>query len=334
MGSARPKIFIVEDESIVAFDIECRLKNNGYDVVGNANSHSELMERICVSKPDLVLMDIRIKGDIDGIECAKQIRSIFATPVVFLTAYSDKNTIERATKTGAFGYILKPFNEKSLVSNIEMALSSYGEEKKILRHRDSYSITLNQLNLGIFIFDKDGHITFCNLAGEALTGLDRNEILGKPIKTLLFDKTSEKAIDFEAVIREKVKLNLFDVTAKNYDLPNAVSFDLTISPIIQEGKAAGGMVVFQNFGTVIISNLAGKKKSESSSESDSSFLELFMCPWCKKWEDEDKNWNQIEEFITKNLSAELHHMSCPECSKQILRTIELIIRGDPIHRQN
>ncbi len=328
------KILIVEDESIIAFDIERCLKNNGYDVVGNAASHKETMDKVNSTKPDLVLMDIRIHGEFDGIDCAKQIRYIFETPVVFLTAHSDKNTIERATKTKAFGYVLKPFNERTLIANIEMALSNYGEELKILRTRENLSITLNRLNLGVIIFDRDGLITFMNMAIRALTGWDKSMVLGKPLKSLLFDKINDQEIEFESVIKEGIDLCLIDVIAHNSETPNSVSFDLTISPIVQGGEIDGGMMVFHNYGTVVNSYIGQIEKSENQVEGEKFIPVLVICPWCKKWKDEQSNWNQIEEFINKKTSAQLSHHACPECVKILIRNIQLKLEKHPGHRKN
>lgn len=334
MDQLKPKIFIVEDESIVAFDIECCLKKNGYNVVGSATSHVEIMEKVSKTKPDLVLMDIRIHGDIDGIECAKQLRNIFETPVVFLTAHSDNNTIERATKTRAFGYVLKPFNEKSLITNIEMALSNFTQELKVLQGREKFSIALDKLNLGVIIFDIDGKVNFINLSARALTGWDKNKVIGKPLESLLFDKSTGKQIDYKIVLKERVNLCLLDVVAQDSEMPHAVSLDLTIAPIFQAGNFDGGMVVFHDYKAVVHSALAGGIKNPAISGDNDHVAVLELCPWCKKWKDEEDNWNQIEEFLKAKVLARLHHTACPECVKLLIRNVKLKLEKDPRHRMN
>lgn len=334
MNPKKPKIFIVEDESIVAFDIECCLKKNGYDVVGIADSHVEIMEKVSQYKPDLVLMDIRIQGEFDGIDCAKQIRNIFETPVVFLTAHSDQNTIDRATKTKAYGYILKPFNEKSLVTNIQMALSNFLEEDKLIQTKNRFSITLDKLNLGVIIFSTAGIITFINLAARALTGWDSSKVIGESLKTLLFKKEKAKEIDFEIVIKERINLCMIDVVAQDNNMPNPVSFDITIAPIVQAGTVEGGMVVFHNYGTVISSAYRGREILRNQSGDNGGSVVLELCPWCKKWNDEDNNWNQIEEFLKMKISAELNHKACPGCVQSLIRNVNLKLDKDPVHRKN
>lgn len=119
---AEGRILIVEDEHIVAMGIKRMLKNLGYTVTGVASSGMDAISKAESTFPDLVLMDIMLKGELDGIEAAKEIKERFEVPVVYLTAYSDSNILERAKKTGPFGYIVKPFDEKDLHSNIEIAL--------------------------------------------------------------------------------------------------------------------------------------------------------------------------------------------------------------------
>jgi signal transduction histidine kinase/DNA-binding response OmpR family regulator len=118
----KEKILIVEDERVVAMDIQNRLKVLGYSVCGSASSGKDAVKKASELQPDLILMDIVLKGDLDGIDAAGQIRERFNIPVVYLTAFSDEKTLQRARLTGPYGYILKPFEDSELRSNIEIAL--------------------------------------------------------------------------------------------------------------------------------------------------------------------------------------------------------------------
>ncbi|AKB18549.1 MULTISPECIES: response regulator [unclassified Methanosarcina] len=129
---AKGRILIVEDEHIVAIGIKRMLKGLGYTVTGVASSGEDAISKAESTFPDLVLMDIMLKGELDGVEAAKEIKERFDVPVVYLTAYSDSNIVERVKKTGPFGYIVKPFDEKDLHSNIEIALHRYRKEKENL----------------------------------------------------------------------------------------------------------------------------------------------------------------------------------------------------------
>lgn len=127
---AEGRILIVEDEHIVAMGIKRMLKSLGYTVTGVASSGKDAISKAESTFPDLILMDIMLKGELDGVEAAKDIKERFDVPIVYLTAYSDSNILERVKKTGPSGYIVKPFDEKDLYSNIEIALHRSRKEKK------------------------------------------------------------------------------------------------------------------------------------------------------------------------------------------------------------
>ncbi|MEA1984154.1 MAG: response regulator [Euryarchaeota archaeon] len=122
------RILIVEDEAIVAMVVKKRLTNMGYIVSGVASTGKDAITKVEGTFPDLVLMDIMLKGDMDGIEAATEIRKRFSVPVVYLTAYSDEATLERAKLTEPYGYILKPFTEHDLSTNIEIAVHKHMRE--------------------------------------------------------------------------------------------------------------------------------------------------------------------------------------------------------------
>ncbi|GAB1544718.1 hypothetical protein NUACC21_73940 [Scytonema sp. NUACC21] len=125
-------ILVVEDEGIVAKDLQKRLVKLGYNVPALASSGEEAIHMAEDIHPDLILMDIRLKGNIDGVEAVQQIQSKFDVPIIYLTAYADDNTLERARLTEPFGYLLKPFKEKELHTTIEIALSKYKKEKQLI----------------------------------------------------------------------------------------------------------------------------------------------------------------------------------------------------------
>src|SRR5215471_20191411 len=117
---SQAQTLVVEDERIVARALQCELEHFGYQVSGIASSAKEAVEKAVDSRPDLVLMDIHLKGDEDGIEAARKIQSRCRIPVVYLSAFSDSATVARAADTQAFGYLLKPYEERELQTTIEM----------------------------------------------------------------------------------------------------------------------------------------------------------------------------------------------------------------------
>ncbi|MHC1742547.1 MAG: PAS domain S-box protein [Syntrophobacteraceae bacterium] len=139
------RILIVEDEAVVALDIEERLIGLGCAIAGHAVSGGKALELAEALSPDLVLMDIRLKGDMDGIATAMEMRLRFRLPVVFLTAYSEDRTLQRAKTAEPFGYLLKPFNDRELKSTIEMALHKHGVDERLMQLNRLFD-TLSQVN--------------------------------------------------------------------------------------------------------------------------------------------------------------------------------------------
>jgi two-component system, response regulator PdtaR len=133
------KILIVEDESILALGLKKKLENLGYSVTDIAASGNETFNKVNANKPDLILMDIVIKGDIDGIETAAELNKTESIPVIYLTAYADDEILKRAATTEPYGYILKPYKEKELKANIEMAIyRKKSEQDEMLDYEDVY----------------------------------------------------------------------------------------------------------------------------------------------------------------------------------------------------
>lgn len=136
---AKTSVLVVEDESIVAKDIQNSLKKLGYTVPSVENSGEDAIDAAGQHRPDLILMDIMLKGDISGIEAAEQIKNRYQIPVIFLTAYADESTLSKAKVTEPYGYIIKPFKEIDLHTSIEMALYKHGKEQEVKKERDLYS---------------------------------------------------------------------------------------------------------------------------------------------------------------------------------------------------
>jgi len=131
-------IMVIEDESIVAKDIQVCLRKLGYNVVGTFPSGEQAVEEAKTLLPDLVMMDIMLKGQMSGIEAADAIRKEQDIPFIFLTAYTDRNTVDKAKETEPYGYIIKPFKEIDIQTAIEIALYKHGKELEVKKERDYY----------------------------------------------------------------------------------------------------------------------------------------------------------------------------------------------------
>ena len=173
------RIFVVEDEMIISKDIQRTLCSLGYEVAGHAVSGASAIERTREVQPDLVLMDIHIKGDLDGIQTAGIIGSALQVPVVYLTAFADPATIERAKETMPFGYLIKPFEERELQTAIEMALYKHRAERQLAQNQALLQATLDSIGEGVLAADEAGRLTFLNPVAQALTGWTQEEAIGR-----------------------------------------------------------------------------------------------------------------------------------------------------------
>ncbi len=180
-----PSLLIVEDEGLVALDLESRLQRLGYSVVGIAETGARAMAIARDKQPDLVLMDIHLASGSDGITAAREIHEALGLPVVFLTAYADSVTLDRAAMAVPFGYLVKPFEERSLASTLKMALARRESELKVQRMERWLATTLRSIGDAVISVDREGRVDFFNHEAERLTGWRRGEALGADYREVL-----------------------------------------------------------------------------------------------------------------------------------------------------
>jgi PAS domain S-box-containing protein len=181
-GRPADRILIVEDERITAADLEEVLKDLGYEVSAVVSSGESAIREAERNPPDLVLMDIRIRGEMDGTEAARLLRERFDVPVVYLTAHADRDTLERAKQSRPLGYIVKPFHEAELHASVEMALYKHWHDRRSRNREQHVTDVLGALKLGIASVDQTGTIRMMNRAAEDLTGWSMEEAAGKPVR--------------------------------------------------------------------------------------------------------------------------------------------------------
>jgi DNA-binding NtrC family response regulator len=181
MDPARPpRILVVEDEAIVALDIEERLRRLGYEVVGTADCCDDALARAAELRPDLVLMDVELRDGPDGITVAERLRAIMAVPVVFLTAYADAATLDRAKRASPHGYVVKPFDERDLRATLEIALYRDGLDRALRRSHEDLLAVLDVQRIGILLVDEAGRIVFANAAAGRILGADAHALADLP----------------------------------------------------------------------------------------------------------------------------------------------------------
>jgi len=176
------KIMIVEDEIIVAKDIQRILKKMGYEAFDPFVQGKKALDAIEKLNPDLILLDINLKGsELDGIQVAEQIHQHYQLPFIFLTAFSDKPTLERAKLTEPYGYIIKPFEENDIRTAIEIAYYKYTKDIEMQNKGNRFAIALDSLDVAVIITDAQEKIIFMNKMAESITGSLKQEVMGKDI---------------------------------------------------------------------------------------------------------------------------------------------------------
>ena len=177
----KARILVVEDEGLVAAQIRETLAGLGYDVPAVAATGAAALERLAEIEPDLVLMDIQLAGGMNGIETAQRMRARLDVPVVYLTAFSDAVTLDQARLTDPLGYVLKPFDERSLHATIQMALYRHERARGSLESGRWASAVAASMSDAVLIAGPTGLVTFVNPAAEALLGSRQEELVGRRI---------------------------------------------------------------------------------------------------------------------------------------------------------
>ena len=205
----KPKILVVEDESIVAIDLSHTLVSLGYDVIDTAGTGEEALQIVSQKRPDLVLMDIQLRGDMDGIQVAERIQNSLKIPVIYLSAFSDATTISRARQTEPYGYIQKSFDHNDLHSTIEMALYKSKMERRVIEKERLLSATFKSIREGVITTDKNGVIRLINKSAESLFDVSHERKVGMKFSdlglTFLDYHTKQVVLPFEWLNSQALK---------------------------------------------------------------------------------------------------------------------------------
>jgi two-component system OmpR family sensor kinase len=179
-AKADTRVFIVEDDPTIHMHLEFMLKNKGYLVVGAAANSIDAIESIGITKPDLILMDVSIEGERDGIDTALIIKEQFNIPVVFITSFFDEATIARAKIATPFGYLIKPVAPKDLYVAIDISLYNHSVETQIKENEQWFYTSLSSISDGIITIDKNENVKFINQSAEKLLG-HTNSMIGESL---------------------------------------------------------------------------------------------------------------------------------------------------------
>ncbi len=248
MDSKSYKVLVVEDEGLIAHDISNRLIALGHEVVGTVSTAEEALEKAAAA--DIVLMDIRIDGPVDGVEAADLIREQYRLPVIFLTAHSDRQTLDRAKVTGAFGYLVKPIAHASLNTAIEIALYKHQMERKLEEREALLRTTLGSVADAVVVTDHLSRVLMLNDTAEKLTGWTQADAEGKPVLRVLGLVDGESGEPAEDPVPLAILKDAVMPLDRTWQLVSRTGFQMRIegstTPVKASGAALGTVLTLRD----------------------------------------------------------------------------------------
>lgn len=247
----KAQVMVVEDEGLVALSLEKKLTDLGYSVSAVVASAEEAIQKALEFKPDIILMDIMLRGGTDGITAAYRIREHIDLPIVYLTAYSDTKTIERAKGTEPFGYLIKPFEERELFTTIETALYKHAMERRLKASEKWFSTALRSIGDGVIATTPRGSVSFANPVAEKLTGWQESDGMGRRISEVFHivkeGTWEELESPVDRAIRERMPVGLTNNTALIARDGTQRLIDDCAAPILDDrGNILGAVLVFKD----------------------------------------------------------------------------------------
>ncbi|MEH2163837.1 MAG: response regulator [Nostoc sp.] len=294
------KILVVEDEAIVAKDLQNRLIKFGYRVPVIASSAQEAINRAVEISPDLVLMDIKLKGLMDGIEAAQEIHKYLDIPVIYLTAYADDKTLERAKITEPFGYLLKPFKERELQTNIEIILNKHSLERQLKINKKWLDALLKSIGDGVIASDLQKLVIFMNPVAENLTGWKQEEAYGRNSSEVfnIANADTHKSIEnpIIKVLEDDIIVNLpaetILITREGEEIP----IDDSAAPIKDDQDNITGTVL-------VFRDITERKRAIEAHKRQIEQEQLIV-----KWEEINQLKNDFLNLVSHELRSPLSNM--------------------------
>lgn len=263
------RILIVEDEAIVSLDIKGRLSALGYIVLGIVKTGELAVQKTIELDPDLVLMDIMLDGQMDGIDAASVILKESDTPIIYLTAYADEKTLERAKVTEPFGYIIKPFEDRELNLAIEMALYKHQAEAALSENRRWLKTTFNSIGDTVITLGSDGLVRSVNKAAETLLDCTHSSIMGADFSNAikLLDENGHEIDVLKKFETSDGQSTIFDGLELYCDHGENTPVSLNIAAIHEKNKKIGTVIVLRDMSAIRHGEIALKKSYEQLRQS-------------------------------------------------------------------
>jgi CheY-like chemotaxis protein len=293
-------ILLVEDEPIIASQLEKRLTIIGHTVVGHASAGIESVSMAAQSRPDLILMDIIMPGEIDGIQAAEIIVRDYDIPIIFLTALADDDTVTRAKATNPYAYILKPYHMSEVKVAIDVALHRKAQERELLASEEQMRHIVECHDDVFMILGGEGIVQYANAAALRLLGGEKEQVTGTPFPRLFAkideNKVSQRIATLLKNVTERCVREVEDSVIVN--IPGDNDFSVKFRMVGRFSKTGPFVCVTA-------------RRCESKKEDL-----IAICSHCKKVRCSDEHWEEIESFLGDRLNKLLTHSICPSCIKQ------------------
>jgi PAS domain S-box-containing protein len=305
-------ILIVEDEALIAAHLEAVLEDAGYRVLGPYADGREALRSIPDARPELVLMDIKLEGELDGVETAMEIRRRFRIPVIFLTAFVFGALVDRARKAEPYGYLIKPVKEKDLLVTLEMGLSKARMEREIQKKDNQLRRIARNLPGMIYQFrqSRDGKnsIPYLSEKFKHYHGISAEAVQKNPDFLFRMIHPEDSPAVYTGIRRSAESMENF---LCEYRILRPDGRTVWLRAESSPRKLEDGDILWDG----VIIDITAQKEAEAEVETLRGIIPI--CASCKKIRDGDGYWEQVEAYIQKRSPAQFSHSICPECTRRL-----------------
>jgi PAS domain S-box-containing protein len=313
------RILIAEDDGIIAARLQSILTKMGYAVPAVVASGEEAVRQAAAVRPELVLMDIRLGGDLDGIEAGEQIGDQLGIPLIYLTAYMDEALLQRAKRTEPYGYLVKPIQDRELRATIEVALYKHRTDRQLRESEERYRAVVSQSVEGITLFEAEtGCLLEANVAFQHMLGYTAHETQALAIYAVMAHDRAAVDRDMALILKSRqVAVGERQFRCKDGSL---IDVEVSASLITHQERPVICLVAH---------DITGRKQMERQRESLIAELQealgrvktlsglLPICASCKKIRDDHGYWHQVEVYVGDHSNAEFTHGLCPDCGSKL-----------------
>jgi PAS domain S-box-containing protein len=307
---AKRKILIVDDDIIVANELEKTLTGLGYEVAGMASSGDGAIAMTAQVEPDLVLIDVSLRGDTSSVVAANELQEQRKIPVVFLIAETDEASLRPAGVAEPYGYVIKPFTQRELRANIDLALCRYDAARAAREMEDRFFT--NSIDMLCFL-DFSGYFKRLNPAWERTLGYTRKELMSRPFIEFVHPDDRERTLKQNAQVKGGGKALAFE----NRYLCKDGSFRWFHWNAASDSSEK---VIYSVARDITASKQAEEEREKIVRELQATLAEvktlraiLPICSYCKKVRDDENYWHNVETYISRHTSTRFTHGICPSC---------------------